>query len=171
MKYAVFSVMLYLSVILQTTLLPRVNLFGVQPDLVCAVLVPASIVLGPAAGGLMGALAGLTLDLMFMAPGFWALQYLAVCLLIGFAASKLPFDRVLLPSAACFAGFTLKEIVTLMYLYLQRVEINFPIVISKLLLGGVFTVVLMLPLMQVSRAIARVSPAQGPSLFGDDNMR
>ncbi len=168
MKYAIFSGMLYLSVILQTTLLPRVNPFGVQPDLVCALLVCLSATLGPVVGGIMGALTGLMLDLMFMSPGFYALEYLVVCVLIGFIASRLPFDRLLLPSVACFAGFTLKELITLSYLYLSRVEIDFSVVMGKLMLGGVYTVLLMLPLYQAVGALSKITLLPSGSVFGDD---
>lgn len=168
MKYAIYSAMLYLGVILQTTLLPRVNLFGVQPDLLCALLVPISIVAGPIVGTVMGALTGLVLDLMFMHPGFYAVQYMLICLLAGLAASRVPFDRVFLPLIACFVCFVIKEMITLMYLYLNRVEINFAIAMSKLLLGGVMTVALTLPLHQLVRAFGKIHLTQDRSVFGND---
>jgi rod shape-determining protein MreD len=169
MKYAIFSVMVYLSIILQTALFPRVNIFGVQPDLLSALLVSISIAAGPVVGAVMGSLTGLALDLMFMpSPGFYSLQYLVLCLLVGLLASRITYDRFLLPSITCFAGFTLKELITLAYLYLQRVEINFPVAIGKLLIGGVCTVALLIPLYQAVRAINNISLLPGPSIFGDD---
>lgn len=168
MRHAINAAILYVAIILQTTLFPRVNLFGVQPDVVCAALVAISIVSGPVAGGIMGALAGLFLDLMFMHPGFYALQYLIICLLAGFAASRIPFGRFFLPAIACFACFTLKETVTLMYLYLNRVEINFAVAMGKLLLGGLFTVALYIPLHQAVRAVWGIRLGQDRGSFGEE---
>jgi len=168
MKYAIYSGMLYIGVILQTTLFPRINLFGVRADILCALLIPISIVSGPVIGAVMGALTGLALDLMFMQPGFFATQYLIICLLAGFIATRVSFDRVFLPLVACFAGYVLKETITLAYLYLNRVEINFAIAMGKLLLGGAMTVALTLPLHQAVRAFSGIRLMQDHSVFGND---
>lgn len=168
MKYAIGSAMVYLAVILQTTLLPRLGFLGAQPDLLCAAAVAIAIAAGPVVGGIMGASAGLALDLMFMQPGFYSLQYLAICLIAGLAAQRIPFGRVILPAVACFVCFFLKELVSLMYLYLSRVEINFAVAMAKLLLSAAFTVALHIPLHQAVRAVWNLRLTQERSVFGND---
>lgn len=167
MKYGIYAGLLFLFLIVQTTLAPYIGILGVKPDIVGALLITLAITQGPFAGAVMGGSVGLIMDLMFMSPGFYALQYLILCLLAGFVSRSLRFDRLLMPALTGFAGFTLKEFVALVYLYFNRVEIEFSAALLKLLLGGAYTMVIMLPLYWGLLALNRLPFMRGAGTLGE----
>jgi rod shape-determining protein MreD len=104
-RFGVFSAIMLLAVLLQTTLLPQLSLLGASPDLVLLVTIAMGLLEGPIAGAVTGAAGGLLEDLLLSAiTGLTALTYL----LIGYSVGKIrPYVQstsVLVPVAGVFVG-------------------------------------------------------------------
>jgi rod shape-determining protein MreD len=104
-RLGVFSAIMLVAVLLQTTVLPQVRLFGAAPDLVLLVTISMALLEGPVAGGAVGAVGGLLEDLLLTSiTGLMALTYL----LIGYAVGKVrPYVQstsVAVPVAAILVG-------------------------------------------------------------------
>src|SRR3989442_13418677 len=57
-----------ISLVIQTTLLPHLELFGVVPDLLLVVIICVGLVRGPSSGALVGFAGGILRDLLLDAP-------------------------------------------------------------------------------------------------------
>ncbi len=169
MRYAVYGALLYLAVILQTTLLQSFELLGVKPDLLCALVAALAIVSGPYAGAAVGGISGLMYDLLFMRPGFYAVQYMLIGLAGGVLARRIKFDRFFMPVLLCFTACAGKELLQLVYLYLLRVEINFPVALVKMLFGGAYTAALMIPVYLLIRALNSLPFMKAGQLLGGED--
>ncbi|HEY8202079.1 MAG TPA: rod shape-determining protein MreD [Actinomycetota bacterium] len=100
-----FSAIMLAAVLLQTTVLPQLTLFGAAPDLVLLVTISMGLLEGPVAGAAVGAAGGLLEDLLLTAiTGLTALTYL----LVGYAVGKIrPYTQstsVLVPVTGIFVG-------------------------------------------------------------------
>jgi rod shape-determining protein MreD len=77
-------VALLVTLLLHTTLLPEVRIFGVMPDVMLLVAVAAGLEAGPGYGALMGFLAGMLADLLLPTPlGLSALVFTLVGYVVG----------------------------------------------------------------------------------------
>lgn len=166
MKYAVYSGLLFLAIVLQTTLMPELLILGVQADLLCVVLLCIAIRQGPFLGGLMGGICGLVLDLLFMRPGFYAVIYFALGFAGGFFPRRIRFDRWIMPALLCFALYSGKEFLQLIYLYFLRVDINFSVAVVKMLLGAAVTTALFIPVGWMLQGLHRFSFMQEGVFIG-----
>ncbi len=64
--YLASFLVLLSSFVLQTTIIPHLRVFGVQPDLILIVVVTYAFIQGPAAGSVAGFLGGLLEDLVLI---------------------------------------------------------------------------------------------------------
>lgn len=75
---------LLLTLILHTTLLPEVRLFGVMPDVMLLLAIAAGLEAGPAYGALIGFVSGMLSDLLLPTPlGLSALVFTVVGYVVG----------------------------------------------------------------------------------------
>jgi rod shape-determining protein MreD len=93
------------AVLVQTTVLPQLTLFGAAPDLVLLVTISMGLLEGPLAGAATGFAGGLLEDLLLTTvTGITALAYL----LVGYAVGKIrPYVQstsVLVPVTGIFIG-------------------------------------------------------------------
>ncbi|MET0727640.1 MAG: rod shape-determining protein MreD [Acidimicrobiales bacterium] len=78
------SLVLVLALTLQFALASRIEVFGVQGDLLLLVAVTAGLAAGPDRGAIIGFAAGLAFDLLLQSPfGLSALTYALVAYLVG----------------------------------------------------------------------------------------
>ena len=138
---ALFSVaVLYVAALMQMMLGPQLAVYGVEPDLVFATVVALSAVYGFLGGALAGAGVGFYLDLLFLCPGFYSLQYIlsgAVAGLVsGGGERKSRVVQALLAGlSACFV----KELSILLSMYLERIVFDWWAILQKVLVGAVYT--------------------------------
>jgi len=99
------TVFVFIAVILQSTLLSHLELFGAVPDLALGIVVYAAYVNGVMTGQVAGFLGGVTQDLISFAPiGLNALVRTIVGALAGLVKGKLVLDFLLVPMILCAAA-------------------------------------------------------------------
>lgn len=104
-RLGVFSAIMLAAVLLQTTVLPQLTLFGAAPDLVLLVTISMGLLEGPIAGAATGVAGGLLEDLLLTAvTGLTALTYLLVGYTVGKIRPYVQSTSVLVPVAGIFVG-------------------------------------------------------------------
>ena len=105
----VLAAVLVVAVLVQSTLLARLRLAGVQPDLLVLAVVAVALATDATTGAVFGFVAGLVADLLFDLPvGVSALVYTAVGFAVGtvrvYVTSHRPLVHLALAGAASLAS-------------------------------------------------------------------
>jgi rod shape-determining protein MreD len=103
------AVVLVVAVLVQSTVLARLRLAGVRPDLLVLAVVSVAVATDPTTGAVFGFVAGLVADLLFDLPvGVSALVYTAVGFAVGtvrvYVTSHRPLVHLALAGAASLAS-------------------------------------------------------------------
>jgi rod shape-determining protein MreD len=103
------AVVLVVAVLVQSTVLARLTLAGVRPDLLVLAVVSVAVATDPTTGAVFGFVAGLVADLLFDLPvGVSALVYTAVGFAVGtvrvYVTSHHPLVHLVLAGAASLAS-------------------------------------------------------------------
>ena len=103
------AVVLVVAVLVQSTVLARLTLAGVRPDLLVLAVVSVAVATDPTTGAVFGFVAGLVADLLFDLPvGVSALVYTAVGFTVGtvrvYVTSHRPLVHLVLAGAASLAS-------------------------------------------------------------------
>ena len=103
------AVVLVVAVLVQSTVLARLRLAGVRPDLLVLAVVSVAVATDPTTGAVFGFVAGLVADLLFDLPvGVSALVYTAVGFAVGtvrvYVTSDLPLVHLAVAGAASLAS-------------------------------------------------------------------
>jgi rod shape-determining protein MreD len=103
------AVVLVVAVLIQSTVLARLTLAGVRPDLLVLAVVSVAVATDPTTGAVFGFVAGLVADLLFDLPvGVSALVYTAVGFAVGtvrvYVTSHRPLVHLVLAGAASLAS-------------------------------------------------------------------
>jgi rod shape-determining protein MreD len=103
------AVVLVVAVLIQSTVLARLRLAGVRPDLLVLAVVSVAVATDPTTGAVFGFVAGLVSDLLFDLPvGVSALVYTAVGFAVGtvrvYVTSHRPLVHLVLAGAASLAS-------------------------------------------------------------------
>ena len=103
------TVVLVVAVLVQSTVLARLTLAGVRPDLLVLAVVSVAVATDPTTGAVFGFVAGLVADLLFDLPvGVSALVYTAVGFAVGtvrvYVTSHRPLVHLVLAGAASLAS-------------------------------------------------------------------
>jgi rod shape-determining protein MreD len=103
------AVVLVVAVLVQSTVLARLRLAGVRPDLLVLAVVSVAVATDPTTGAGFGFVAGLVADLLFDLPvGVSALVYTAVGFTVGtvrvYVTSHRPLVHLVLAGAASLAS-------------------------------------------------------------------
>ena len=103
------AVVLVVAVLIQSTVLARLRLAGVRPDLLVLAVVSVAVATDPTTGAVFGFVAGLVADLLFDLPvGVSALVYTAVGFAVGtvrvYLTSHRPLVHLVLAGAASLAS-------------------------------------------------------------------
>lgn len=108
--------MLLAALLLQTSVLARMRLFGVMPDFMLLVAVAAGITAGPVRGAVVGFTSGMLIDLFLPTPlGLSALVFTLVGYAVGVANTGVLrsawYIPVLTAAGACMAGEVLYAVI------------------------------------------------------------
>lgn len=126
MKYWVIAAILLLNTILQSTLLPFVQVVGTQPDTLMILITCFALLAGSNAGMFTGLFGGLLQDILYgNSIGMTALQYMIIGYLIGLLYERIYVDKIFVPLFVVFCGSFLRGLMVMLYLYFSRADIPF----------------------------------------------
>jgi len=141
-EWLFLSIILFVSMVLQLTLIPVMEIWGVQADIVFAVVIAIGIYGGMFKGSIFGVCAGLLFDILFSSPGMFSLQYTFAGVFSGILG--LWKHGLLRPAVVALPVCAVKEGFILFLLYLRRCSINWTGAFANILISAVYTAVFVL---------------------------
>ncbi len=159
-KYYLSSPLILVSlVILQTTLLKRIGVFGAKPDLVLITMVIFSNYFGTLRGELFGAAAGIVEDFLTLAPpGFNTVVRTLTGYLAGVTKDKIFLDPVVTP-VILVGFFTLMKAVLMYILLVIFIPHNTSMVFNTAFLFQLLMNILLTPFVFLLLKVTRLIPA------------
>lgn len=147
MKIWVIAGILLANIILQTTLLPFLQIAGIQPDTLMILVTCFALLAGSYTGMLTGLFGGLLQDILYSNNiGMNALQYMLIGYLIGLLYEKIFVDRIFVPLFFVFCGSMLRGLIMMIYLYFTRAEVPFHYGFALVILPEAFYTMAVMPL-------------------------
>ncbi len=133
------------SVILQTTLIARVAIFGSKPDLPLALIVSVALFKGSISGEVTGFVSGLLCDIFSGGPlGAQAFSGVVMGYLMGFVRRRFYYDNLITQSICGFIATLASRIVISVYLALflgsRFLHVRFQGLILTAILNSVFVI-------------------------------
>ena len=120
MKQLFIAITIVLTYILQTTLMPEITVFGVQPDLSLIIICSIAFLFGSTSGGVVGFFLGIMLDFYYgRSIGINALLFLYIGVFLGSFNKKVFKDNYLV--ILVFMIFTTFLYETILYFYVAFV--------------------------------------------------
>jgi len=117
LSYWVMAGILTAAVVLQTTILPYLQVAGVQPDLVLLLTVCLGLLNGPREGLRVGLVGGAILDIITgRYLGLHTLSLAAAGCLTGYYGKRVFRDNILVPFTAALAATVLQQTIVLVLL-------------------------------------------------------
>ncbi len=159
-KYSLSSPLVLVTlVILQTTILKNIEIFGAKPDFVLIVMVIFSNYFGTLRGELFGAAAGLVEDFLTLAPpGFNTFVRTLTGYLAGVTKGKIFLDPVITP-VILVGFFNLFKAVIMYILLIIFIPRNAPMVFNTALLFQLIMNILLTPFVLLLLKVTKLIPA------------
>lgn len=144
MKAWVITAILLINIILQSTLLPFVQIASVKPDTLIILVVSFALLAGSVTGALVGFFGGLIQDVLYGGSlGTNAFQYMIIGFVIGLVFNKVFVGKIILPVFFIFCGTLLRGFMMLVYLFFIRADIPFKYGFTVVILPeAIYTIVL-----------------------------
>ena len=159
----VLALTLLFSLVFQLTAAPYAEIFGVGPDLVFACVAALGAYGGFLRGSVYGAGVGFLMDVMFLSPGMYSLQYTLTGVVTGlFSSPRMSAARA---AAIAVPVYALKELAVLFTQYLRRVAVGWSDSLLNILIGAAYTALMVL---LYSMLFARLRKNAG--FFGRDDI-
>lgn len=162
MRIVVDILLLLPALIYQNTLAANFQYRGVGLDLVAVVLATISIVQGWLYGALGGLVCGLIMDGVFGQPGYYALQYMLVGMLMGLGNERFRFDNWVLPAFAMLAVYMVKELIPAIYLFFAYAQVSWGYVFIKMIASSAVCALALLPIHWLNRMLHRWDVISAP---------
>ena len=117
------GIVMALAVLLQSTILSRLSLWGLSPEILLGLIVAFSLIMGPVSGALMGAIIGGVLDVLFAYTQYLAFVFMLSGMIAGFIGEWItPRAAIAFVLAAALTLF--KETLAIGLLFFQQVQIG-----------------------------------------------
>ena len=118
--------MIVLNVIFESVVFIKINLFGIRPDTVIAVVIAVALTGGSKQGALYGAFCGAAIDVLFSRYiGMYTLPYMIIGALAGIYYNKYYADNKLFPVLLALPAYVLKEFIMGVQLSIAGVDFSF----------------------------------------------
>ncbi len=138
MQYILEAFALLAALLLQLVLSPHIAIAGVSPDIIFAVVVSLASFAKFTRGTAYGAAVGFTMDMLFLRPGFFLLQYTLSGALAGLVSTQ-KSTRFIQPILVCLPAYFVKEIITVIILNAQGAVVQWLPVAAKIGVGAIYT--------------------------------
>jgi rod shape-determining protein MreD len=126
MRICTIAAILLVNAIVQSALLPFLQIVGIQPDTLLILTACFALLGGGNTGMLAGFFGGLLQDVLYgHSIGVNAFQYMVIGYLIGLLYEKVFVDKIFVPMVVVFLGALLRGFMMMLYLYFNRVGMPF----------------------------------------------
>lgn len=126
MKKLIIAISLLLCVYFDSIFFVRINIWGVRPDMMLAIVVSYGVLLGSLQGALIGGIGGLFMDIMFgRYLGLNALMYLAAGFCAGLFYQKFYADNIIIPAATATVASFVKDLMYALIVWVTGVQYGF----------------------------------------------
>ena len=125
MRILITTLIVFVNIILQTTLCPLLAVRGIFPDTALIIVTSYALLRGSKEGAIVGGFSGLLMDIFFSRMiGFYTLLYLAIGLLFGRSQKNFYRENYILPVIFCAVSTVLFQAVLYITGFLFRGEGN-----------------------------------------------
>ncbi len=158
MRRAALPIALLIGIYLDSILFCRLNISGIRPDALLAVVVSAGVLLGSVKGGLLGVGIGLFMDVLFgKCVGLSAIAYMVAGAAGGMFYQKFYADNVIVPAGVAAVSALLKEHIMMLAVRLSGGTFSYAEMVGAYVLPSMLlTVALTMPVhVLLKRALAR----------------
>ncbi|HOV69470.1 MAG TPA: hypothetical protein PLZ84_04005 [Clostridia bacterium] len=159
MKILVTFVLILFNYVLQTTLINRLSIFGVVPDVGIAFIVSIAILNGVFSGGAAGFVYGLITGIFFgfskASTVFYLFEYTAVGAIAGLLYPKTENKVFIRPMLFAGGGYLLKELIDIIPKLVLRIPVFTLPLLMILILGSLYTAVIMFPVHNLTERLHR----------------
>jgi len=125
MKYWVVTAILLFNFIIQSTILPFLQIVGIQPDTLIVIVSCFGLLGGTGYGLFTGLAGGLLQDILYGGPvGLNALHYMIIGFLTGLLYDRIFTGRFIVPTFIALCGSLLRGLMMMAYLYFTRVSVS-----------------------------------------------
>lgn len=150
---------LYVAVVLQTTLAPAIEILGVRPDFTILLVVLVALYEGAAGGALCGFVAGLFVDVSSaQALGITSLANSVLAFGVGSVADRLVRDSFATRFLVVLVVCSVRDLIVYILLPSVGVGETFRLLVMEAVPGGLYTALLGPPLMGLSERAIRWGP-------------
>lgn len=127
MRILKITLLMLVSVILQTSLIARIHIFGSRPDLLLALVVSVALFKGPLYGELVGFTSGLLCDLLSGGPflGIQSFSKVVIGYCTGFINSRFYSNNFITQSTSGFIATLIGNFITAVHLSLLFLDPKF----------------------------------------------
>lgn len=123
MKELILAVIVSLGLVLQSSLLPFLEVKGIKPDLLLVMLVGMGFTGGNPLGILVGLATGLLVDVLYgQTLGLHALQYMLIGFGAGLFYNKVTYAKLLYPMMLTIGACLIKNILLYFYLFFTQTD-------------------------------------------------
>lgn len=124
MKELILAAIISLGLILQSSVLPFLEVKGVKPDLLLVMLIGMGFWGGNPLGISVGLATGLLVDVLYgQALGLHALQYMLIGFGAGLFYNKVIYAKLLYPMMLTIGACLIKNILLFLYLFFSRTDV------------------------------------------------
>lgn len=125
MKVWVIAGILLGNLVVQSALFPFIEIYGVRPDSLMALVISFALVAGNPTSAAVGLCGGLLQDILFgQNIGFYALQYMLAGYLVGLVYGKVFVGKVLIPVFFVSIATILRGLFVFLWMYFSGVSVS-----------------------------------------------
>lgn len=146
MKVWVIVGILVGNLIVQSTLFPFIELYGVKPDSLMILVVSFALLAGNPNSAMIGLCGGLLQDFLFSkGVGFYALQYMLVGYLVGLVYGRVFTDKLFVPIFFVSVSAIFRGLFVFLWMYFAGVDVSFPWLFLRTILPEAIYTAIMTP--------------------------
>lgn len=124
MRILFIVIILFVNILIQTSILPNITVLQFKPDTLLAVVVSFALLDGSLEGSLVGLCGGLLQDFILgKTVGFYALIYMIIGYIVGLLHKRVYTDIVFIPMLFSFLAYILKEFMVIVLLFVFKTKV------------------------------------------------
>jgi len=135
MKVLIIVGVLLGNLIIQSSLFPFIEIYGVKPDSLMALVISFALMAGNPTSAVVGLCGGLLQDILFgQNIGFYALQYMLVGYVVGLVYGKVFTGKVLIPVFFVGIASIFRGLFVFLWMYFSGVDVSLHWLFLKVIL-------------------------------------